>query len=144
MNRLAITPLGTSPGVLYTLLKKVNPNQVIIITSEKGAEKVDEVCEKAEYDKTRIQILLVNDPFTGFEEVDDLTKVFKDDEFDNYEEITVNLTGGTSFLQYVITKCNEIIVEKNIKTKRVFTIDRRPFMEQKEKPYVVGEIVDVP
>ena len=59
MNKLAITPLGTSPGVLYTLLKKINPEKVIIITSEKGAEKIDEVCEKAEYEKNKIQILLV-------------------------------------------------------------------------------------
>ena len=76
--------------------------------------------------------------------MDKLTKTFKDNNFSKFEEIIVNLTGGTSFLQYIITKSNEIIVEKGLKTRRIFAIDRRPFMEQREQPYVVGEIVDVP
>lgn len=33
---ILLTPLGTSPGVLYTLIKRLNPDRVIVITSKRA------------------------------------------------------------------------------------------------------------
>jgi len=57
--------------------------------------------------------------------------------------VTVNYTGGTSFLQYVVQTIADSIYPYQKLTK-IFTIDRRPPEEQNENPYVLGEIVQLP
>jgi len=34
--------------------------------------------------------------------------------------------------------------KRNYSVKKVFAVDRRNFKEQKENPYVVGEVVELP
>jgi len=51
---ILITPLGTSPGVLYTLIKRLNPDRVIVITSKKGEENLPEICKRSGFDQNKI------------------------------------------------------------------------------------------
>ncbi|MDK2954408.1 MAG: hypothetical protein PWQ27_1791, partial [Kosmotoga sp.] len=60
-EKVLITPLGTSPGVLYTLIKKLNPDKILVITSEKAAEKIPEICKEAGYDESKISIHKLDD-----------------------------------------------------------------------------------
>ena len=146
MKKLLVTPLGTSPGLLYTVLSRINPDEVIILTSEEGKEKINEVCNLLEFDINKIKTIIIKDPFTGFNEIKNLTDKFKEsvsnmDSKDNH--YIINYTGGTSFMQYIISKFSDLS-EEHGKIRKIFAIDRRPFMKQRENPYIAGEIVDIP
>ncbi|MBM7560025.1 hypothetical protein [Marinitoga litoralis] len=139
MNKVLITPLGTSPGVVYTALKSTNPDTCIIVTSEKGAEKINEIAEKSDFNLEKIKIIIFNNPFYGFEEIEEKVKEIIP-YLNDAEEIYFNLSGGTSFLQYVIGKIKESV---NVKNKSFFAVDKRDVIQQKENPYVLGEWIEV-
>ncbi|MBN2253221.1 MAG: hypothetical protein JW701_05940, partial [Kosmotogaceae bacterium] len=144
-EKILLTPLGTSPGVLYTLIKRLNPDRVIVITSKKGEEELPEICEKAGFDHNKIRSYLFKDPFTGFEEIQDVMKRMSSDfPIDITSRITVNLAGGTSFLQYVTGEFAEVLESKMLDVTRVFAVDRRGIDAQKKEPYVVGDVVELP
>ena len=144
-EKILLTPLGTSPGVLYTLIKRLNPDRVIVITSKKGEEKLPEICEKAGFDHNNIKAYLFDDPYTGFEEIAGVIKrMISDFPVDITSRITVNLAGGTSFLQYVTGEFSEVLESKKLDVTKVFAVDRRDFALQKAEPYVVGEVVELP
>ncbi len=144
-EKILLTPLGTSPGVLYTLIKRLNPDRVIVITSKKGEEKLPEICEKAGFDHNKIKAYLFDDPYTGFEEIAGVIKrMISDFPVDITSRITVNLAGGTSFLQYVTGEFSEVLESKKLDVTKVFAVDRRDFALQKAEPYVVGEVVELP
>jgi len=143
--KILITPLGTSPGVLYTLIKRLNPDRAIVITSEKGEGKLPEICEKAGFDHNKISSYLFEDPFTGFEEIQDvMRRMISDFPVDITSRITVNLAGGTSFLQYVTGEFAGVLESKKLDVTRVFAVDRRELDAQKKEPYVVGDVVELP
>lgn len=143
--KIIITPLGTSPGVLYTLIKRLKPDRVIVITSQAGNDKIPEICMKAGFDIEKISTYLFNDPFTGFEEVQDIMRRMSSDfPVDIRSRITVNLAGGTSFLQYVTGEFAEVLESKMLDVTRVFAVDRRGIDAQKKEPYVVGDVVELP
>jgi hypothetical protein len=142
---ILVTPLGTSPGVLYTLIKRLNPDRAIVITSKKGEENLPEICEKAGFDHNKIKAYLFDDPHTGFEEITDVIKrMISDFPVDITSRITVNLAGGTSFLQYVTGEFSEVLESKKLDVTKVFAVDRRDFALQKAEPYVVGKVVELP
>lgn len=144
-EKILITPLGTSPGVLYTLIKRLNPDRVIVITSKKGEENLPEICEKAGFDQNKIKAYLFDDPYTGFDKISDVIKeMISDFTIDIGSRITVNLAGGTSFLQYVTGEFSEVLESKKLDVTKVFAVDRRDFALQKAEPYVVGEVVELP
>ena len=144
-EKILLTPLGTSPGVLYTLIKRLNPDRVIVITSQAGKDNIPEICMKAGFDIEKISTYLFNDPFTGFEEVQDIMRRMSSDfPVDIRSRITVNLAGGTSFLQYVTGEFAEVLESKMLDVTRVFAVDRRGIDAQKKEPYVVGDVVELP
>ncbi|HEW92964.1 MAG TPA: CRISPR-associated DxTHG motif protein [Thermotogaceae bacterium] len=141
--KAVFSPLGTSKGALFTVLKHFNPDVLVVITSKQAAENVDEIIEKANF-KGKHYVVLVNDPFTGVDEIDKVTEeIRKYLEDNNVKDIVVNLTGGTSLLGYIA----ELVKEKIRYGRRITTVlavDRRPYEEQKENPYIVGEILELP
>jgi len=144
-EKILVTPLGTSPGVLHTLIKRLNPDRVIVITSKKGEENLPEICKRSGFDQNKIKAYLFDDPYTGFEKVSDVIKeMISDFTIDIGSRITVNLAGGTSFLQYVTGEFSEVLKSKKLDVTKVFAVDRRDFALQKAEPYVVGEVVELP
>ena len=141
--KAVFSPLGTSKGALFTVLKHFNPDVLVVITSKQAAENVDEIIEKANF-KGKHYVVSVNDPFTGVDEIDKVTEeIRKYLEDNNVKDIVVNLTGGTSLLGYIA----ELVKEKIRYGRRITTVlavDRRPYEEQKENPYIVGEILELP
>jgi len=111
--KAVLSPLGTSKGALFTVLKHFNPDILVVITSKQAEENVSEILEKAEF-RGKHYIVLVNDPFTGVDEID---KVIKETrkclEDNNVKDIVMNLTGGTSLLGYIV----ELVREKNMEEK---------------------------
>jgi len=143
MRKVLVTPLGKSPGVLYTLIKKIKPDKVIIITSKDVEPTIPEILEKASFKIGEVNIISFDDPFTGFSEMDEKEKEFNKINFKATDDIILNLAGGTSFLQYIATKFSEKL-QKEYNIKKVFAVDRRDIEDQRKDPYKVGEVVELP
>lgn len=132
------SPLGLSPGSLFTAILATKPDKVIIITSQKAAQKVDEIVsavKKVDEFEFEVEIHTISDPFTGFVEgrklAASLAKKKTDDNI-------VNITGGTTALQDAAQT-----IARLINAKEIATIDRRPYQKQQDEPYVQGELIEV-
>ncbi|MDN5293999.1 MAG: hypothetical protein PWQ31_1304 [Eubacteriales bacterium] len=134
-----ISPLGTSPGLLYSALAHVQPQRLIVITSELAAQRLPEILSRAGFTGTWMAVC-VQDPFTCFHEVD---KVWRQIilSFPPWEDgrFTVNITGGTTALQYVVQKVAARLKEEGYAVREMALVDRRSREEQEKEPYVVGE-----
>ncbi len=139
---LLITPLGLSRGLLYTALKKVNPANLLVITTDSITNDIiNEVMEKAEKD-IPYQVFRLKDPFNDFNSWRDLVKKESFIDLVRGKELVFNITGGTTALQYNIQKIHEYFRHNVhfIPVKSVVCIDKRPIQEQRANPYVVGEM----
>lgn len=61
-----VTPLGTSPGTLYSVLCHSIADQVVVLTSKEGAIGIDEAKRAAGF-SGKISVVLVDDPFRCFD-----------------------------------------------------------------------------
>lgn len=136
---LLVSPLGLSKGLLYSALKHVKPSEAVIITSQQSSGDIEEIKGAAEW-KGELIIIDMKEPFTGFDEAEDILRRVQP-LLEKYEEIVVNITGGTTAMQYIVQEVAESAVKKQLPLKKVALVDRRPPTEQKSDPYVLGEIV---
>lgn len=143
-----ITPMGASVGLLYSALSLIKPDKAVVLTSEKFQDKVAEAAEKAGFsDMSKIHVEIIKDVFCGFDEANALAKKLCS-HIDNAGKIEVNLTGGTTAMQWAIQAAYEAIQQKlgnpgKEKLARVAFVDRRRSAEQQSDPYVVGEMVKI-
>jgi len=139
-KRALLTPLGTTKGALYTVLKKISPDLLLVITSKQGKAILSEILEKAEF-KGEFRVILLENPFMGVSEIDRVVSEIKE-HLSDVDEVIVNLTGGTTFLTYVIERAkNQIRYGRKVKT--ILAVDKRTYEEQKQNPFVVGEILEL-
>lgn len=147
-NKVLITPMGASVGLLYSALSLIKPDRVVVLTSDKFQSRVAEVAEKAGFsDMSKIHVEIIKDVFCGFDEANALAKKLCS-HIDNAGKIEVNLTGGTTAMQWAIQAAYEAIQQKlgnpgKEKLARVAFVDRRRSAEQQSDPYVVGEMVKI-
>lgn len=138
-----ITPMGASSGLLFTALSLVKADSIIVLTSEKFIPKVNEACSKAGLkDMSKVHILTIKDAFCGFNEANEIYKQMTDF-IKNPEEININLTGGTTAMQWAMQTAYEKLLKGNLNVKRIAFVDRRPSVEQQANPYILGERLDV-
>lgn len=139
-ERVLVTPLGSSRGLLYTAIKLVKPDRVVVLTSDKFKDTVEEVCQKADFiDNNKIHIKVINDPFSGFEEGAQLaTEVVSN--LKNIKDLYVSFTGGTTAMQFAMQELWDLAKTK-FPSKRVAFVDKRAVTEQQSNPYIVGEIL---
>ncbi|HNX77363.1 MAG TPA: hypothetical protein PKM56_16910, partial [Candidatus Rifleibacterium sp.] len=57
--------------------------------------------------------------------------------------LVVNLTGGTTAMQWVMQAIYERSHAANLSVERVAFVDRRPAVEQQQTPWCLGEIVEI-
>jgi len=83
----------------------------------------------------------INDPFVGFIEGREWARKIARSEEQRTEsaEYIVNLAGGTTALQDAV-QC----IARALGAKEVAVIDRRRPDEQRQNPFVVGELIEVP
>jgi len=135
---LLLTPLGQSPGVLFSALKHVVPCRCMVVCSEKTKVTVVEAVKKAEW-HGEIEYLIMNNPYTGIKEFERLkrhasTWLFQAD------EVHAGLTGGTSLMGALIGELSHFAEENYQRTVRKFVlIDKRNPNEQREHPWIIGE-----
>ena len=138
-----ITPMGASSGLLYSAVSLVNVDKIIVLTSEKYIPKVNEACSKAGLaDMSKVKIITIKDAFCGFNEANELCQQIMQIA-DNSEDVSINLTGGTTAMQWAMQVAYEKMIKEAIKVKRVAFVDRRPAVEQQSEPYVLGEKLDI-
>ena len=143
-KKAVISPMGNAKGALYTILNHEKHDVLVVLTSEELKDNVKEITQKADF-SGNVSVVTVKDPFEGIGEVkrvlDEISAFLKEQEVD---EVTINLTGGTSLLGYIAERIGEELRHLGIPTKHVIAVDRRSRKEQDENPYVIGEVLKLP
>ena len=139
-GQLLVTPLGFSPGVLYSALLTLRPDTVIVVTSNEAARQVPEVCEIAGFPISAIRQQVVVDAHSCFSDAPSILGAVRSLIL-SAERVTINVTGGTTALQYLAETIGRDAERLGAEVQRVALVDRRPYAEQKENPYVCGEFI---
>lgn len=135
-----LSSLGLSRGLLYSAICRVCPDRAVIVTSEEAKSRLSEVLEKAGASDLNVKVLVMKDPFCGYEEYKDLVgQVAR--ELLKAGKVVVNQTGGTTVMQFVLQKMVEELKRFDVPFEEVAFVDRRPVEEQRNNPYVLGEMV---
>jgi len=136
--RLLVSPLGESVGVLYTAIKKTNPDKILVIVSERTEGKVSVPLEKAGFNG-EVETIRVDDPHGGFDQLSSLAKS-SESILAAIGAVTVNITGGTTLMGEVARAVGSECRRLGVPYCVVAVADRRPREEQLEEPFVEGEI----
>jgi len=135
-----LSPLGLSPGLLYSALMAIQPQRLVLLTSAEGEHSLAEIIRRADY-QGPVDVVHVNDPFNCFnqakQKVDEVLDLI------GCSPCTVNITGGTTALQFIIQRAGSALEKAGIQVHYVAFIDRRGIQAQKDNPWVVGELVRV-
>jgi hypothetical protein len=140
VRSVLVTPLGLSPGVLFTALVASPAERVLVLSSREGALQIAEICERAGFDSSQIRVEIVENPHRCFQDADRLVPGIRPLLL-AAGEVTINITGGTTALQYLVEKIGREAERLGIGVRRIALVDARPYAEQKEKPYVAGDVV---
>jgi hypothetical protein len=151
-----LSPLGLSPGLLYSALMTIKPQRLVVLTSDQSAAGLREIIEKAAFTGS-IAVVKVTDPFNCFAEAGEMTtrilNLLVDDRPQTNTDvicgqtsecqITVNLTGGTTALQFIIQRAGSELERSDHEVSYIALVDRRGVTAQRENPWVVGELIEV-
>jgi CRISPR-associated DxTHG motif protein len=137
---LLVTPLGLSPGVLYTALMRTRPERVLVLTSTEGARRIAEICERAQYPESQIDVEIVNDAHGCFEiPRESLARVRP--RVMAARCVVVNVTGGTTALQYLAERIGRDAERLGVPVRRIALVDRRPYEQQQAEPFACGDLM---
>lgn len=136
---LLVSPLGLSKGLLFSALKHIRPDRTIIITSQQSRASIQDIISQAGW-QGEFTVELMEEPFTGFEEAGKIVRIIQP-LLEASEEVIVNITGGTTAMQYVMQEVADSINKQEIPLKTIALVDRRSPAEQKANPYILGEII---
>lgn len=136
--RLLLSPLGMSPGLLYSAIMLIKPETVLILTSKEAQTRLPEIFEHCNYLGEQVTIK-VDDPFLAFDQWERIKPIAEI--VSETDEVWVNITGGTTALQYLVQKAARHLIDCGRMVHTVALIDRRGVFEQKANPYEVGEMV---
>jgi len=142
-SRVLISGMGSSFGLLYSAVHHVKPSLVVVLTSEKYRENAVDACARAGFvDKERLLIMCMQDVFCGFSEAMHLVEQCRPS-LQGAGSIVVNLTGGTTAMQWVMQSIFEQARKDGLPVERVAFVDRRPAVDQQQNPWHLGEIVEI-
>ena len=144
---LLVSPVGRSRGALFTALKKVQARWLLPIASQDTVGSVEEIVASAGFSGETLPPLVMNDPHAGFEEIpalvgENAVSPELANKLLNGAQVVVNLTGGTTVMQYLAQRVAEMADRKlGLPTRTMAVVDRRSREEQEKNPYVEGEVV---
>lgn len=136
---LLVSPLGLSRGLLYSALHHIRPEVLFVISSPDAAACLDEIMEKAGWGGNRM-VRLMRDPHAGFDEVESFAKDVTPAVM-QADEVVVNITGGTTAMQHIVQQVAAFAADLGRPVRRAALVDRRPPQEQRDDPYVPGELI---
>ncbi|GIW72393.1 MAG: hypothetical protein KatS3mg102_1935 [Planctomycetota bacterium] len=144
-GRLVVTPLGLAPGVLFTAVRRLAPDRLLIVTSEAARGRIDEALACAGRPDLRRTEVVLADPHEGWREIEARLVPGPGgllEELVQAAEVVVNITGGTTALQISVERIAERARSLGVPQRRVALVDRRSREEQDAAPYVEGEVVE--
>lgn len=136
---LLVSPLGLSKGLLYSALRHIQPNRLFVITSEGAAGSFEEIAQKAAWSGGST-IRHMQDPHSGFNEAESLVGVALSAIL-HAGQVVVNITGGTTAMQHIVQQIAARAKELSRPVRRVALVDWRTPQEQRDNPYVTGELI---
>jgi len=137
-GHLLVTPLGMSPGVLFSALKKVQPDSVLVLCSEQAKAGITEALSHSAFSGNHAS-LIMRDPFNGIDEIGELLQKSRKVCLDA-DEVQVNLTGGTTMMGIAVQRIYEQARNDQRPCRRFVLTDQRLPEEQKRKPWVEADI----
>jgi CRISPR-associated DxTHG motif protein len=140
LGKVLVTAMGLSPGVLYTAIRQLEPERVLAITSAEARPQVAEACSQAHWDAERVSVYVVPDAHACFAEVEQIL-VWASPLLLDAREVVVNLTGGTTAMQYLVERVAGQASRFGVPVERYALLDRRSPDAQRRDPYVAGEVV---
>lgn len=133
LGRILISPQGASPGVLFAALKATEPDGCIIICSAQSKPSITDAISRAGFSGERL-LLEMQDPFHGFDEIEDLVEKAEEFLF-QADEVMVNFTGGTTMMGIAAQELLEKATKYQRPVFRFALIDKRSPEEQRSDPY---------
>ena len=136
--KILLSPLGLSPGLLYSAVMLIKPQKIVILTSEAAQACLPEIMDRCGFDGEQ-ETIIIDDPFLAFDQWERIQPVVE--MIAEADEVWVNITGGTTALQYLVQKAARSLTAHGRVVRTVALIDRRGVIEQKNQPYEIGELV---
>jgi len=139
-----ITPLGLSKGLLYSAMQTVRPDNLAVLATAASRGAIGEVLGLVGFTATPF-VMEMADAHMGFDEAKRLVKE-NAALWENLAAascVTVNITGGTTAMQYVVGKLASEAARLGVPVRMVAMVDRRPYAEQQANPFVCGEMIDL-
>ena len=135
---LLVTPLGMGPGVLYSAIKKVQADSVLVLCSEQAKAGIPEALSHSAFSGNH-ESLIMRDPFNGIDEIDEILKKSRKVCLDA-DKVLVNLTGGTTMMGITVQRIYEQARNDQRPCRRFVLTDKRLPEEQKRKLWVEADI----
>mgnify|MGYP001361149581 CR=1 FL=1 len=137
---LLVSPLGLSKGLLFSALRHTNPDSLLVLTSRDAAYHIDDICARAGWVGEKLPNCIMEDPHSGFHEADDIAESVAEYLL-KADKIVLNITGGTTALQYMAQKMGAKARQMDREVEQVALVDRRSPQEQKDDPFTLGELI---
>gem|GEM_PF-623952 len=138
-----VTPLGLSRGVLYSALKLIRPDVLVVVTSEEAGRAIPEILETCGCSELQTKVVQLADAHYGFKEAKEIIPGNRDLSkcMGLAGKVVVNITGGTTAMQFAVERLAEVAVKLGATVEKVALVDRRSYEEQRSNPFVCGELV---
>jgi hypothetical protein len=141
---LLLTALGLSPGVLFSAVRHIWPQRLVVITSAQASPLISEALGRAGAPDLPHEIVALEDPHQGFVEG---ARIERDQRLRRAiaesSKLVVNITGGTTAMQYVVDRLARLASRLGTPVRRIALVDRRAPEVQRVDPYVLGDLVEL-
>ena len=143
-RHLLVSPIGERPGVLFSAIKRAAgegspPDVCVVICSQRTEVSVPEALSRAAFSGEHF-LLRLEDPHAGIDEIKRLTKASRQ-YLSSADKVSVNITGGTTLMGVVAEELAQEARKLARPVRRFALIDRRSPVEQKDSPFVEGDIL---
>ncbi|MGO9113610.1 MAG: TIGR02221 family CRISPR-associated protein [Thermoguttaceae bacterium] len=138
-GRLLISAQGNNRGVLFSAIKNTSPDRCLVICSRESQGTVAEAAAMAGF-HAAIEKFVFEDPFAGIAEIKNRLLAESGRVLLEADDIVANLTGGTTMMGLAVGRLIDEARKLDRQTRRFALIDKRPPDEQRDNPYVVGEM----
>lgn len=132
-GRLLVSPLGRSPGVLYSALVVTKPSALLVLCSSDTRDQVTTAIAQSGFSGV-VTCVEMQDPLAGFDEIESL-RGQAGSVLLAADEVVVNLTGGTTLMGIVVQRLFERTRELQRPSRRLLLTDGRPPAEQLHDPW---------
>ena len=142
-GKLLIAALGVKPGACFSALRLIKPDRGLILVSSETNSRMDELLLAAGFgNSSAISTLSLEDPHSGFGELDSLVSSARPMLF-AAEEVHVSVTGGTTLMGIAVEKLARAAEQMHKSVRRYALVDRRTSAAQEHDPYQLGELFSV-